>query len=74
MATAEEARRLGLSGWVRNRLDGRVEAVFEGDEGAVDRMVQWCHDGPPHARVDSVLDVGNEKPEGLAGFEVMSSA
>lgn len=74
MATAEEARRLGLSGWVRNLLDGRVEAVFEGEESAVARMLQWCHNGPPHARVDSVLDVGGESPEGLTGFDVRSSA
>lgn len=74
MSTAEEARRLGLSGWVRNRLDGRVEAVFEGEESTVDRMLEWCHDGPPHAYVDNVLDVGSEKPEGLAGFEVKGSA
>ncbi len=74
MSAAEEARRLGLSGWVRNRMDGRVEAVFEGEAQAVERMLQWCRQGPPHAHVDTVLDVSGEKPEGLAGFEVRSTA
>ena len=74
MATAEAARRLGLNGWVRNRLDGRVEAVFEGEPGAVDRMVEWCRQGPPHAHVETVLDVGgDETPEGLTGFQVRES-
>ncbi|GBE58175.1 acylphosphatase [bacterium BMS3Abin01] len=73
MAAAEEARRLGLSGWVRNRRDGRVEAVFEGEPGTVARMVEWCRQGPPHAYVETVLDVGDERPEGLAGFRVRGS-
>lgn len=46
------ARSMGLTGWVRNRPDGSVEAVFEGEEGAVDRAVEWCATGQPHARVD----------------------
>jgi acylphosphatase len=50
----EEARALGVDGFVRNRADGSVEAEFEGPEAAVDRMVAWCHDGPPRARVDAV--------------------
>ena len=74
MSTAEEARRLGLAGWVRNRLDGRVEALFEGEADAVDAMVRWCHRGPPHAHVEAVLDVDTETPEGLTGFQVRSSA
>jgi acylphosphatase len=52
--TCEEARALGLTGWVRNRRDGRVEAVFEGEERSVRRIVAWCHKGPPSARVESV--------------------
>jgi acylphosphatase len=50
----EEARALGVRGFVRNRSDGAVEAEFEGPEAAVERMVAWCHDGPPRARVDAV--------------------
>ncbi|MCK4375613.1 MAG: acylphosphatase [Candidatus Brocadiae bacterium] len=52
--THEEARALGLTGWVRNRWDGSVEAVFEGPRGKVRRMVAWCHRGPRLAQVTSV--------------------
>lgn len=66
---AERARALGLAGWVRNDPDGRVEAVFEGPEEAVETMIRWCHEGPPHARVDAV-EIVEETPEGEAGFRV----
>jgi acylphosphatase len=49
-----EARALGVGGWVRNRMDGSVEAEFEGPSAAVERMVAWCREGPPRARVDDV--------------------
>ena len=49
-----EARRERVAGWVRNRGDGAVEAEFEGPEAAVTRMVAWCREGPPRARVDDV--------------------
>ncbi|MFC1480154.1 acylphosphatase [Candidatus Omnitrophota bacterium] len=52
--TMEEATRLGLTGWVKNRWDGRVEAVFEGEKQDVDKMISWCYQGPPAARVDTV--------------------
>ena len=52
--TQEEARRLGLTGWVRNRTDGSVEAVFEGESEAVDRLAAWLRQGPPMARVDRI--------------------
>ena len=52
--TKEEADRLGVKGWVRNLPDGRVEAVFEGDEEAVEEMVRWCHQGSPMSRVERV--------------------
>ena len=52
--TLETARRLGLTGWVKNRWDGAVEAVFEGPRAQVQQMVAWCHRGPRMARVDSV--------------------
>jgi acylphosphatase len=51
---AKLARRLGVSGWVRNRADGAVEAEFEGPGDAVDAIVAWCRRGPPSARVDGV--------------------
>ena len=68
-ATAEQARALGLAGWVRNRPDGRVEAVFEGAPAAVDAALAFCRRGPPAARVERV-EVREEAPEGLAGFAV----
>jgi len=65
----QEATRRGAAGWVANRPDGAVEAVFEGAEVAVDAMVEWCHHGPPRAVVDAV-EVVDEEPEGLRGFGV----
>ncbi len=52
--TQEMALGLGLKGWVKNRRDGRVEATFEGDKETVDRIIRWCHRGPPEARVAKV--------------------
>ena len=49
--TQDEARRLGLTGWVRNRADGRVEAVFEGEKDKVEALIEFCRRGPPGARV-----------------------
>ncbi len=63
------ASQRGVSGWVANRPDGAVEAVFEGDPDAVERLVAYCHDGPRGASVDSV-DVTEEDPENLSGFTV----
>jgi len=63
------ARARGVSGWARNRLDGAVEAVFEGPAAAVAELVGFCHDGPPRARVDGVRVV-DEQPEGLSGFTI----
>jgi acylphosphatase len=50
----EEAERLGVAGWVRNRPDGAVEAEIEGDDGAVQAMIAWARHGPPGARVTDV--------------------
>lgn len=61
--TQRKAEELGLTGWVRNLHDGRVEAVFEGREQAVKNAVNWCHTGPPWAWVDKV-DVKYEQPTG----------
>jgi acylphosphatase len=65
----EQALGLGVSGWVRNLSDGRVEAVLEGPPAAVDRVVQWCHHGPARARVDMV-ESHSEPPVGETGFHV----
>lgn len=61
--TKELADRLGLTGWVRNLPDGRVEAVFEGEEEAVREAVEWCRRGPPLALVERV-EVRYEQPTG----------
>jgi acylphosphatase len=63
------AQSRGVAGWASNRSDGTVEAVFEGDEDAVDALVEICRRGPGHAEVDQ-LDVTDEEPEGLQGFEI----
>ena len=64
---AAEAR--GVTGWVCNRPDGRVEAVFEGGEEAVESLVGFCREGPERAAVTE-FDVSEEEPEGLEGFRV----
>jgi acylphosphatase len=68
--TQRKAQELGLTGWVRNLWDSRVEAVFEGEEQAVRRAVDWCRVGPPSAWVEDV-EVTYEPPTGeFGGFRV----
>jgi len=66
-AVSRHARTRGVAGWVRNLPTGEVEAVFEGDEAAVERMVRFCGDGPRGAVVEDV-DVVEESPVGETGF------
>jgi acylphosphatase len=68
-STRREAERRGVAGWVRNRGDGTVEAVFEGPPDAVAAMVDFVRAGPGEADVRDV-DVEPGEPEGLQGFEV----
>lgn len=68
-STRREARSAGVAGWVANRSDGAVEAVFEGDDDAVQRMVDFVRRGPGHADIED-LEVNEEEPEGLSGFDV----
>jgi acylphosphatase len=63
------ARELRVGGWVRNRPDGAVEAVFEGDPAGVAALVEFCRTGPPGARVESVRE-HDEQPAGEHGFAV----
>lgn len=55
LSTQKAALAAGVSGWVRNRPDGSVEAVFEGDQAAVETVLEWCRSGPENARVESVI-------------------
>lgn len=64
-----EAESAGVAGWVANRADGAVEAVFEGDEAGVKRLMDFCRRGPRRADV-SAVEVAEEEPEGLSGFAV----
>jgi len=64
-----EAQRLGVSGWVRNRSDGAVEAEIEGEPAAVDRMLAWLDEGPPGAEV-TALTTTDLSPAGDHGFRV----
>ncbi|QNM82015.1 acylphosphatase [Sphingomonas sabuli] len=67
--TRDEARTLGLDGWVRNCADGSVEAQLEGEESAIEEMVELLNEGPPSAQVDKVA-VEHSDRQGCAGFDV----
>lgn len=68
-STGYRARELGLTGWVRNLPDGRVEAEFEGEKDALERMLAWCGSGPPLAAVEDVEPHWEEDEEPRhAGF------
>lgn len=67
--TKEVADSLGLKGWVRNLRDGRVEAVFEGEEDKISIAIERCKEGPPYARVDNI-EIIWEEPKGLTDFEI----
>jgi len=68
--TRDEAKRLGLTGWVRNMPDGRVDAVLEGDEGAVDAMISWCREGSPYSMVEDVEVIREEYKGEFSDFGV----
>ncbi len=69
----DEARRLGLAGWVRNRRDGSVEAVVQGPPAAVQALIDWAHQGPPRAQVNAV-QVGAVPAQAITGFERRDTA
>jgi len=68
--TVERARAAGLCGWVRNRKDGTVEAVFAGPPKAIEAMIAECRDGPPLAKVDAIAHE-DAQDEGWTGFSQM---
>ncbi len=59
----------GVAGWVQNRADGRVEALFEGAPAAVEALVAWCREGPPHAAVEGV-EICEVDLSGVEGFRL----
>jgi acylphosphatase len=63
------AQQRSVNGWVANRRDGTVEAVFEGEPAAIERLIAFCREGPRGAQVESV-DVTEENPENLTSFTV----
>lgn len=72
-STQRQATALGVVGWVRNRSDGSVELVAEGKPEQLSALLDWCHKGPPMARVDRV-ECNDTKPVGLeGGFDVRPS-
>ena len=71
--TVQEARARGLDGWVRNRRDGRVEAVFAGPAARVNEMIAACRSGPPAAEVENVTATPHTEDPG-AGFRKLPSA
>lgn len=68
--TREKAKELGVTGWVRNLPDGKVEVVAEGEEEAVDSLVKWCYQGPPSARVYDVECIPQEYTGKFKDFSI----
>jgi len=66
--SASEARGLGLNGWVRNRRNGKVEMLIDGEAEAMDRMIALCRQGPPEARVEQI-EVEETEEHAPSGFE-----
>ncbi|RJP39108.1 MAG: acylphosphatase [Desulfobacteraceae bacterium] len=73
METQHAARRIGVTGWARNRRDGSVEAVFEGAPEKVEEMLAWCRKGPPLARVDDVAVRDADDQESFTDFTIRST-
>jgi acylphosphatase len=67
--TQDQAKSLGVTGWVRNATDGSVKAHVEGEQAAVEQLIERMHEGPPGARVDSV-EPAESPVEGLERFEM----
>jgi acylphosphatase len=70
-STKQKAEELGLTGWVKNTVNGNVEAVFEGDEAIVDEMIAWCRVGPPLAQVANVKIIQKRVGGEFTGFAVL---
>ena len=71
MATKQEAEKHGVTGWVRNIIDGSVEAIFEGEKESIDLMLAWCWEGPPAAMVKKVETVWEEHKNEFQTFQIV---
>jgi acylphosphatase len=69
-STRDKARELGVNGWVRNLRDGSVECLIEGEQAAVEALVQWCRRGPPGARVEDMTTHWEEYRGDVQGFSI----
>ena len=69
-STQEQAKKRGVTGWVKNLPDGRVEAVLQGPKDKVDDLIEWCRKGPPAAKVDKVEVSWEKAEEDLKTFEI----
>ena len=70
-STCNEARAIGVCGWVRNRRDGKVEALLEVPEQGVKDLIEWCRHGPPHARVSRVQESQEEWTGEFKSFDIL---
>ncbi len=70
METKNAAERFGVHGWVRNKPNGKVEAMAEGDKKAVETLIAWCKNGPPASRVDDVAVTWMPYQEEFSAFDV----
>ncbi len=68
--TQQKAQELRVNGWTRNCWDGSVECLLEGEQHKVDALIQWCHQGPPGARVEKVTTQWEEYTGDLRGFSI----
>jgi len=73
-ALRDEANRLAVSGWVRNRSDGSVQALAQGTPEAVEALVAWARRGPPGSRVSDVIVTARQNAQACEGFEIRPTA
>ena len=70
-STRNEATRLNLTGWVKNRFDGSVELIAEGSKEEVKKLIEWCHHGPPGARVTMVHEIKEDYTGEFDSFRII---
>jgi len=72
--TAYKAQELNIKGWIRNLKDGRVEAVFEGERVNMNKLLNWCNNGPKNAIVKDIQIVDEEFKNEYSNFQIMADA